>query len=102
MKDNESKMSKTRSARRPAIDLAIDKHNLAIEGNKVDKEFEQVAIDQMKTFLFAGDDTSTFDGINVFMKMGFNLRTHIPNVASDGIESDPGVPRGFFFAIAKF
>ncbi|KUJ06776.1 cytochrome P450 [Mollisia scopiformis] len=45
--------------RKPAIDLAIDEYG----GEKVDEEFMQVAIDQMKTFLFAGHDTSKHDEV---------------------------------------
>jgi hypothetical protein len=43
--------------RRPAIDLAVEEYHLAT--GAADSEFEQVAIDQMKTFLFAGHDTSS-------------------------------------------
>jgi hypothetical protein len=60
MKDNPLPMSKKQYGRRPAIDLAVDEYSLASSGNKTaDTEFEQVAIDQMKTFLFAGHDTSS-------------------------------------------
>jgi cytochrome P450 len=59
VKNKEEVMSKKQYTRRPAIDLAVDEYNLGSEGKAVDKEFEQVAIDQMKTFLFAGHDTSS-------------------------------------------
>lgn len=58
VKMNEEAMTKTKSSRRPAIDLAVDEARLA-SGGVVEKEFEQVAIDQMKTFIFAGHDTSS-------------------------------------------
>lgn len=58
-KTGETKLSKKESARRPAIDLAIDEYKMDSKGGKIDKEFEQVAIDQMKTFIFAGHDTSS-------------------------------------------
>jgi cytochrome P450 len=51
--------------RKPAIDLALDEYALqeAQEGRKpssgLDKTFRTQAIDQMKTFLFAGHDTSS-------------------------------------------
>lgn len=58
--------SKVKSSRRPAIDLAIDTYLLPDEsdegisaGSIGNEEFEQVCIDQMKTFLFAGHDTSS-------------------------------------------
>lgn len=58
VKRNEEAVSKIKASRRPAIDLAVDEARLA-SGGVVDKEFEQVAIDQMKTFIFAGHDTSS-------------------------------------------
>ncbi|EKD21755.1 cytochrome P450 71B25 [Drepanopeziza brunnea f. sp. 'multigermtubi' MB_m1] len=47
-------------AKRPGIDLAIDEY--LGQGRKIgvaDAHFMQIAIDQMKTFLFAGSDTSS-------------------------------------------
>ncbi|PVH73910.1 cytochrome P450 monooxygenase-like protein [Cadophora sp. DSE1049] len=52
-----------KSGRRPAIDLAVDE--FLVTGNDdgkagvVDAKFLQVATDQMKTFMFAGHDTSS-------------------------------------------
>jgi cytochrome P450 len=58
--------TKVKSSRRPAIDLAIDAYLLSDESdNEISaytfggEEFEQVCIDQMKTFLFAGHDTTS-------------------------------------------
>jgi cytochrome P450 len=58
--------AKVKAFRRPAIDLAIDAYLLPDESNKElsagsinREEFEQICIDQMKTFLFAGHDTSS-------------------------------------------
>lgn len=45
--------------KRPAIDLAVDEYLLAGQRANVDEKFQQVAIDQMRTFLFAGHDTSS-------------------------------------------
>jgi len=57
---------KTTRRRKPAIDLAIDEYSnqqrelgLKPRDQGVDNRFKQVAIDQMKTFLFAGHDTSS-------------------------------------------
>jgi cytochrome P450 len=47
--------------RKPAIDLAVDEY-LSQGGNKgraMDQNFQTLAIDQMKSFLFAGHDTSS-------------------------------------------
>ncbi len=49
----------TKTSKRPAIDLAIDEFIMTEGEGKVSEEFQQVAIDQMKTFLFAGHDTSS-------------------------------------------
>jgi hypothetical protein len=52
--------SKAKSSRRPAIDLAMDEYLLQdgelknTEAIVLDAYFMQVAIDQMKSFLFAG------------------------------------------------
>jgi cytochrome P450 len=53
-------------SRRPAIDLAIDTYLLSDKSDEEtsaqsigSEEFEQVCIDQMKTFLFAGYDTTS-------------------------------------------
>ncbi|KAF8861636.1 cytochrome P450 [Acephala macrosclerotiorum] len=48
-----------KSKKRPAVDLAIDEYVLAEGDGKVSNEFFQVAIDQIKTFMFAGHDTSS-------------------------------------------
>jgi cytochrome P450 len=55
-----------KSRRKPAVDLAVDEYRLQQEEDKVaktaqgiDKAFKSVAIDQMKTFIFAGHDTSS-------------------------------------------
>lgn len=56
---SEQNSSSKKSFRRPAIDLAVDEFLLqGAEGGAVDANFEQVAIDQMKTFVFAGHDTT--------------------------------------------
>ncbi|KAL2070212.1 hypothetical protein VTL71DRAFT_13238 [Oculimacula yallundae] len=50
------------SGRRPAIDLAVDEYLITGDDGKagvIDEQFLQVATDQMKTFLFAGHDTSS-------------------------------------------
>jgi len=52
-------MMKRQSGRRPAIDLAIDEYFLTSRTGSVSNEFKQVAIDQMRTCLFAGHDTSS-------------------------------------------
>jgi cytochrome P450 len=56
----------TKSRRKPAIDLALDEYtlqkgqeNITKSARGIDKEFRSVAIDQMKSFLFAGHDTSS-------------------------------------------
>jgi len=55
----------SKGSRRPAIDLAIDAYLIPDESSGVSsgsinhEEFEQICIDQMKTFLFAGHDTSS-------------------------------------------
>jgi cytochrome P450 len=56
----------SKSRRKPAIDLALDEYavqqeqeNVARRTQGIDKEFKSVAIDQMRTFLFAGHDTSS-------------------------------------------
>jgi len=61
-----SSRDSSKSRRKPAIDLALDEYTLQQEeehGAKsaqgLDKAFKAVAIDQMKTFLFAGHDTSS-------------------------------------------
>jgi cytochrome P450 len=58
--------TKVKPSRRPAIDLAIDTYLLSDESDEEmsahsigSEEFEQVCIDQMKTFLFAGHDTTS-------------------------------------------
>lgn len=58
VRKEEIDISKKESNRRPAIELAIDEYFLTSNG-KVGKDFEQLAIDQMRTFLFAGHDTSS-------------------------------------------
>ncbi|KAG4438810.1 hypothetical protein IFR05_005701 [Cadophora sp. M221] len=58
----ESGASVKKSGRRPAIDLAVDEFLVTGDDGKaglVDSRFLQVAADQMKTFLFAGHDTSS-------------------------------------------
>ncbi|KAE9371570.1 cytochrome P450 [Stipitochalara longipes BDJ] len=64
IKDRE--LMKAKASRRPAIDLAIDAYLIPDENNAEisagsigNEEFEQICIDQMKTFLFAGHDTSS-------------------------------------------
>ncbi|KAL2060699.1 hypothetical protein VTL71DRAFT_9340 [Oculimacula yallundae] len=55
--------TRTKDSRRPIIDLAIDQY-LLDEATQdkvitVDENFHRLAIDQMKTFLFAGYDTTS-------------------------------------------
>ncbi|PQE13973.1 cytochrome P450 71B25 protein [Rutstroemia sp. NJR-2017a BBW] len=56
----------TKHKRKPVIDLALDEYiqqqaedNVDISARGLDKTFKEVAIDQMKTFIFAGHDTSS-------------------------------------------
>jgi hypothetical protein len=52
-----------KATRRPVIDLVVDEYLLPDKAQgkatSVDDTFQQLAIDQMKTFLFAGHDTSS-------------------------------------------
>lgn len=57
MKSTKDAVSKKQSSRRPAIDLTIDEYKIG--GGEDDREFEQMAIDQMKSFLFAGHETTS-------------------------------------------
>ncbi|KAL3419819.1 P450 monooxygenase [Phlyctema vagabunda] len=62
---NRGDVPKIRKGRKPAIDLALDEYALqkgfGVSGSarKIDKAFKRVALDQMRTFLFAGHDTSS-------------------------------------------
>jgi cytochrome P450 len=69
----------SKSRRKPAIDLALDEYTLQQEEEHVaksaqgmDKAFKAVAIDQMKTFLFAGHDTSSSTIAYVYLLLSQN------------------------------
>jgi cytochrome P450 len=70
--------SKVKSSRRPAIDLAMDEYLLqdaesTNTGTPVlDAYFMQVAIDQMKSFLFAGHDTSSSTICFIYNMLNFH------------------------------
>lgn len=58
--------TETSRRRKPALDLAVDEYaqqqrelGIGPRGDGVDKMFKQIATDQMKTFIFAGHDTSS-------------------------------------------
>lgn len=61
-----SKRDSVKSRRKPAIDLALDEYtqqqkeeNVVRSARGIDKAFKSDAIDQMKTFIFAGHDTTS-------------------------------------------
>jgi cytochrome P450 len=70
--------SKVKSSRRPAIDLAMDEYLLQdaestnTKAPVLDAYFMQVAIDQMKSFLFAGHDTSSSTMCFVYNTLNFH------------------------------
>ncbi|EDN98258.1 hypothetical protein SS1G_13116 [Sclerotinia sclerotiorum 1980 UF-70] len=56
----------SKSKKKPVIDVALDEYilqqeedNIALDDRGLDQTFKQVSIDQMKTFLFAGHDTTS-------------------------------------------
>jgi cytochrome P450 len=77
---SEKGASKVKSSRRPAIDLAMDEYLLQDTESKsinneapvLDAYFMQVAIDQMKSFLFAGHDTSSSTMCFVYNMLNFH------------------------------
>jgi cytochrome P450 len=70
--------SKAKSNRRPGIDLAMDEYLLQdgesknTEATVLDQYFMQVAIDQMKSFLFAGHDTSSSTVCFIYNMLNFH------------------------------
>ena len=70
-----------RNGRRPAIDLAVDEYLQGDQGqasvDSVDETFQQLAIDQMKTFIFAGHDTSSSTICYIY---------HLLNLNQDSLE----------------
>lgn len=63
MRPSDSAASGKKPGRRPAIDMAVDEFLVAGSDDGkpgvVDARFLQIATDQMKTFMFAGHDTSS-------------------------------------------
>lgn len=62
----EKEGSATKGKKKPVIDTALDEYilqqeedNVALGDRGLDQTFKQVSIDQMKTFLFAGHDTTS-------------------------------------------
>ncbi|TGO29044.1 hypothetical protein BPAE_0019g00140 [Botrytis paeoniae] len=62
----EKEGSATKGKKKPVIDTALDEYilqqeedNIALGDRGLDQTFKQVSIDQMKTFLFAGHDTTS-------------------------------------------
>lgn len=84
-----------KSKKRPAVDLAIDEYLLAEGDGKASNEFLQVAIDQIKTFLFAGHDTSSsticfiYHLLNLHPEALAKVRKEYDDVFGD-IEETPG------------
>lgn len=68
-----------KSERRPIIDLAVDEYLLQENNQKksinVDSAFQQLAIDQMKTFLFAGHDTSSSTICYIYLLLSLNPKS---------------------------
>lgn len=67
-----SKIDVKHSKRRPAVDLAVDEYVRSQSTGKIDVAFQTLAIDQMKTFLFAGHDTSSTTICYVYHLLNLN------------------------------
>ena len=68
-----------KSSRRPAIDLALDEYVLQQKEEKLgnnrqgaDKSFRALAIDQMKSFIFAGHDTTSSTIAYIYLMLSQN------------------------------
>lgn len=109
-----------KSRRKPAIDLALDEYtrqqeeeNVAKSAQGIDKEFKSVAIDQMRSFLFAGHDTSSSTLAYAYMLLSQHpeeltkARTELDNVfgtdssqTGDLIKQNPNLTNNLPFILS--
>ncbi|QSZ30934.1 hypothetical protein DSL72_000493 [Monilinia vaccinii-corymbosi] len=77
----EKRGSSSKNRKKPIIDIALDeyilqqeKDDVALGDRGLDQTFKQVSIDQMKTFLFAGHDTTSSTIAYTYHLLGQNPR----------------------------